>query len=72
MLSEVFNMGIIYKVNKGGTLAWTIPKQMKAAGYVQGVKLEAIAAQGGFLLKIVPAPSEPIKEALPQPAEIKA
>jgi len=45
-------MGIIYKVNKGGTLVWTIPKQMKAAGYVLGVKLEAIAVNDGFLLKI--------------------
>ena len=52
-------MGIIYKVNKGGTLAWTIPKQMKAAGYVQGVKLEAIAQTDGFLLKIALDQSRP-------------
>ena len=65
-------MGIIYKVNKGGTLAWTIPKQMKAAGYVQGVKLEAVAQQDGFLLKIVPNASTPQTIATPQPAEIKA
>lgn len=65
-------MGIIYKVNKGGTLAWTIPKAMKEAGYTQGVRLEAIATTDGFLLKIAPKPSEPVVEAKPPPTEPSA
>jgi hypothetical protein len=63
-------MGIIYKVNKGGTLAWTIPKAMKEAGYVQGVRLEALAMNGGFLLKIAVDQSKPEVIAKPISAPI--
>ena len=62
----------IFKLNRTGTLGVVINKQMKAAGYVQGVEIAWEATTGGFTLKIVSKPQGPEMEAKPVPTVITA
>ena len=52
----------IFKLNKTGTLGVVVNKQMKAAGYVQGMVTTWEAVTGGFLLRLNPSSPLPLPE----------
>lgn len=64
-------MGIIYKVNKTGSLAFGIPKAMKEDGFVQGVHpILAKISPGCWGLSIPPkSASVPVLDAKPAPVQ---
>ena len=45
-------MGMIVKLNRSGTLGVSLSKEMKEAGYTQGLSIVWIRQPEGFLLKL--------------------
>jgi len=67
-------MGMIVKLNRSGTLGVSLSKEMKEAGYTQGLSIVWIRQPEGFLLKLEhvqmnAAPVLPQVEAKPPPAQ---
>jgi len=67
-------MGMIVKLNRSGTLGVSLSKEMKEAGYTQGLSIVWIRQPEGFLLKLEhvqmnATPVSPSVEAKPPPTE---
>ena len=70
-------MGMIIKLNRSGTLGVSLSKEMKEAGYTQGLSIVWVKQADGFLLKLEhvkmnAAPVLPPVEAKPPPTEQSA
>ena len=64
-------MGKVYKLNGKGTLGVSLSKQMQAAGFIAGKRVEWIAQVNGFLLKLSEMPTDaPKPKEEPKPENV--